>query len=1022
MIPALHPADRPESLVLDFLADLRLHGFEGDVTHAHADRTVFATDNSIYQVAPQAIVFPRHELDVVRVAKLSNEARFHALTFAPRGGGTGTNGQSLTSGVCVDLSRFMNAILEINVEEGWARVQAGVVKDQLNAAIADAGLFFAPELSTSNRATIGGMIATDASGQGSVLYGKTRDHVMELRTVLMDGTPWHARPLATQELATDQQRGDRIGHVLRVLDRIRRDDAGLIAERFPALNRCVTGYDLVHLCDAHGGFDPRAVVCGAEGTLAYVTEAKLKLTPVPRFTVLLNIRYASFDAALRDAGALMRLEAASSETLDGTVLALARRDPVWLKVVEFFPDDAEGPTEGINIVEFIAADEAEMATKLSRVQAALDEGGAERRGHTWARGKAATAAIWSMRKLAVGLLGNMPGERRPVPFVEDTVVPPEHLADYIREFRALLDRRGLVYGMFGHVDAGCVHVRPALDMKDPAQERLVREISDEVFVLTRKYKGVLWGEHGKGYRSEYGPEFFGPLYARMQEIKAAFDPHNQLNPGKIATPPGFDLARIDAVPTRGQTDRHIPIAVRRDHPDSLHCNGNAACFNHDPDDAMCPSWKATRDRKHSPKGRASLMREWLRLLAAQNVDPAAVSSPPRWTSLPARAFHSWRARRGAEDFSLQVKAAMDGCLACKSCVGQCPIKVDVPAFRSRFLAAYHGRYLRPAKDHLVAALEAVLPLVARAPGWVNALTQGRPGRIAARALGLVALPELGTMDLRAELEGRGVSFATPLALAALGGAERRRCVVLVQDAFTTYYEPGLVLDFVELLQRLGYRPWLAPYLPNGKPRHVLGFIDAFRRTAERNAAMLQTLSETGVDLVGLDPSMTLTYRAEYPHALGAANVPRVSLPQEWLASRLTELPYRPTELGASWALLAHCTEKTNAPSALAQWVPIAKQLGVDLRVVASGCCGMAGIYGHERANRPTSEAIYALSWKRIVADPRFTGRLVATGHSCRSQVAEIDGIRLLHPLQILLEALKLGHHDASQNLNSRAGR
>ena len=278
----------------------------------------------------------------MRIAKLAGESRFNSLTFTPRGGGTGTNGQSLTGGVSVDLSRYMNTILEINAEEGWARVQTGVVKDQLNAAVAAKGLFFAPELSPSNRATIGGMIATDASGQGSVLYGKTRDHVMELRAVFIDGTEWHSRPLTPTELETAKGRNDRVGHVLRVLDRIRQEDADLIAERFPKLNRCVTGYDLVHLCDCDGRFDLSAVICGAEGTLAFVTEAKVKLTRVPRFTGLLNIRYATFDAALRDAGTLMKLQAASSETVDATVLALARQDPVWLKVREFFPDDAEG--------------------------------------------------------------------------------------------------------------------------------------------------------------------------------------------------------------------------------------------------------------------------------------------------------------------------------------------------------------------------------------------------------------------------------------------------------------------------------------------------------------------------------------------------------------------------------------------------------------------------------------------------------------------------------------------------------
>lgn len=1007
MIPALQSSERADSITAHFLAELRLRGFEGEIAQDHADRTVFATDNSIYQLAPQAIVFPRHETDVVRVARLAGEERFRTVKFAPRGGGTGTNGQSLTDGIAVDLSRHMNAVLEVNAKEGWARVQAGVVKDQLNAAVAGHGLFFAPELSPSNRATIGGMIATDASGQGSVLYGKTRDHVMALNAVFLDGTSWQSRPLTSTELVVAKGRNDRVGQVLRVLDRIRQEDAGLIAQRFPKLNRCVTGYDLAHLCDCEGRFDLSAVICGAEGTLAFVTEAKVRLTPVPRFTALLNIRYATFDAALRDASALMQLQAASSETVDATVLALARQDPVWLKVSEFFPDDPQGPAEGVNIVEFVAADEAGLDAQLARVQEALAAGGSGRRGYTVARDAQAAAAIWSMRKKSVGLLGNMQGERRPMPFVEDTVVPPDHLADYIREFRAVLDKRGLVYGMFGHVDAGCLHVRPALDMKDPSQEALVREISDEVFALTRKYKGVLWGEHGKGFRSEYVPEFFGPLYPRMQEIKAAFDPHNQLNPGKIAAPPGHELTRLDKVGTRGQADRRIPIAVRQANQDSLHCNGNAACFNYDPDDAMCPSWKATRDRKHSPKGRASLMREWLRLLAEQNVDPGrAATHSRRWLEFPARALNTWQARRGRADFSLQVKQAMDGCLACKSCVGQCPIKVDVPSFRSRFLEAYHGRYLRPAKDFLVAGLESWLPYAAMAPRLFNALIHSRGGRSVARALGLVALPELTTITLRSTLESTGVRIATAQALRTLNPDERCRSVVVVQDSFTSHYDAQVVLDFCELLQRLGFRPWLAPLRANGKPEHVLGFLKRFERTAARNASLLRNLASTGVSLVGIDPSMSLTYRAEYVKALGQEVVPEVALPQEWLVRRLDELPQLEFDGSSRWTLLPHCTERTNAPAATAQWVQLGRRFGLDLQIVQSGCCGMAGLYGHERANRQTSEAIYQMSWRSILADPNGAGRTLATGFSCRCQAALMDGLKLAHPIQLLLRRVK----------------
>ncbi len=1015
MIPRLVPRDAPSTLTTEFLAELQLRGFEGDTSRSHADRTVFATDNSVYQVAPQAIVFPRNEQDVARVAKLSSDPRFESVTFTPRGGGTGTNGQSLTGGISVDLSRYMNAILEINVEERWVRVQAGVVKDQLNDAVRQHGLFFAPELSPSNRATIGGMIATDASGQGSVLYGKTRDHVLELNTVLLDGTPWHSRPLSPPEFDSVKRREDRIGAIHRLLDRIRVQDADLIEEKFPKLNRCVTGYDLVHLCDHCGNFNLSSVICGAEGSLAFVTEAKIRLTPIPHCTALISIRYSSFDAALRDAGTLMKLEAASSETIDGKVLALARQDAIWLAVKDYFPDDAEGPAQGVNIVEFLADDEEALASKLERVEVALssDSQRSGRRGYTVARGEAAATSIWSMRKKSVGLLGNMEGERRPVPFVEDTVVPPECLADYIAEFRAVLDRRGLVYGMFGHVDAGCLHVRPALDMKDPEQEKMLREISDEVFALTRKYRGVLWGEHGKGFRSEYAPEFFGALYPRMQEIKAAFDPRNQLNPGKIAAPVGLALTRIDEVPTRGQFDRRIPILVRQANADSLHCNGNAACFNYDADDAMCPSWKSTRQRRHSPKGRASLMREWLRLLAEDGVNPideaAGVRKGGWWRScrdLALRAKNSWFARRGRGDFSHEVKEAMDGCLACKSCVGQCPIKVDVPAFRSRFLELYYGRYLRPMKDGLVASLEYFLPILARAPSLFNGLTHSASGRAMLGMAGLVSLPKLTGIDLGYEAIRLGAKMASRSALAALSDDDRRKSVVIVQDAFTTHYDTAVVLDFCELLGMLGFQAWIAPFKPNGKPQHVLGFIGRFERTALANAKMLNDLAAAGVALIGVDPSMTLAYRAEYAKALGQKDAPKVQLPQEWLADHLDALPTLDLGLPVVWGLLPHCTERTNAPAATAAWTQVCARFGIDMHILRSGCCGMAGLFGHEKANRATSEGIYALSWSKTVSDPGYTGRLAATGYSCRCQTELQDGVQLPHPVQVLLARIK----------------
>jgi FAD/FMN-containing dehydrogenase/Fe-S oxidoreductase len=1008
MIPSLPLATPPSRLTLDFLEELATLGFAGEISATDADRVTFATDNSIYQLPPQAVVFPTGTEDVARVMRLLGEPRFHAVTIAARGGGTGTNGQALTNGIVVDLSRHMNRVLEVNVAGRWARVQAGVVKDQLNAALAPYGMFFAPELSTSNRATIGGMINTDASGQGSCLYGKTRDHVLELTTVLIDGEVWSSHALTDAELHKNALRTDRIGAIHRVVESLQREHGADIAARFPKLNRCLTGYDLAHIRDADGRFTLNSVLCGAEGTLGLVVEARINILPIPKFSALINLRYDSFDAALRDARAVIGFGAASIETVDSKVLKLAQEDMVWEGVRQFFPDDADGPAKGVNLIEFVGDDEQVIEADLARVSATLTEQGRlnGRTGFTIARGDAAVQRIWSMRKRAVGLLGNMKGDKRPIPFVEDTAVPPEHLADYIAEFRALLDDRGLEYGMFGHADAGVLHVRPAIDMKDPAQEVLVRDITDAVAELTHKYGGLLWGEHGKGIRSEYSPSFFGNLYPLVQAVKAVFDPRNQLNPGKIATPGDGELLRIDQVPTRGQADRRVPARVRAAYDEAMHCNGNGACYDWNPDSAMCPSWKATRERRHSPKGRAMLVKEWLRRLADAGIDPVSEAEQlrhtPAWRGFAGRVINSLSAG-SRDDFSHAVKEAMDGCLSCKSCVGGCPIKVNVPGFRARFLELYHGRYLRPTKDYMVATLEHLLPLIARVHGLYNAVAGSLPGRQIMARLGMVDSPLLSGIDLQRTAVARGFPLASKSLLGALSSGDRERAVVVVQDAYTSYFESRLVLDVLELLRRLGFTPFLAPYRPNGKALHIHGFLGAFERVARKSAADLSELAATGVALVGIDPAMTLTYRDEYVEALGTGSTPRVLLLQEWLARHVAE---RPDAGQTAFRILPHCTENTTVAGATKEWVAVFRRLGLSLEVLSVGCCGMAGTFGHVTGNRERSRQIYAMSWQSHVDGAQDRSRLLATGYSCRSQVKRFSKVGLPHPAQALLAAIK----------------
>ena len=1002
------PAVAPAAQYPLFLEALRASGFRGQMSADYATRTVLATDNSIYQRLPQAAVFPLDAMDIVRIATLMAEPRFRPIKLTPRGGGTGTNGQSLTDGIVVDLSRHMNNILEINVAERWVRVQAGVVKDQLNAALKPHGLFFAPELSTSNRATLGGMINTDASGQGSCTYGKTRDHVLELDSVLLGGERLHSVPLSEAQLTQACQQPGRVGEVYRVARDIQQSQAALIESVFPKLNRCLTGYDLAHLRDEHGRFNLNSVLCGAEGSLGYVVEAKLNVLPIPRYSVLVNVRYASFMDALRDANALLAHEPLSIETVDSRVLMLAMKDIVWHSVAEYFPTDAERATLGINLVEFSGDDLEQLnATVASFVAHLQSDTTVERLGHTLAQGADAVNRVYAMRKRSVGLLGNVEGEARPQPFVEDTAVPPERLADYILEFRALLDSHGLTYGMFGHVDAGVLHVRPALDMKDPAQAALVKPISDAVAQLTQRYGGLLWGEHGKGLRSEYVPGFFGDLYPALQRLKGAFDPYNQLNPGKICTPPDAaeGLLKVDEVTLRGELDRQIDERVWQSFGTAMHCNGNGACYNYDPDDAMCPSWKATRERRHSPKGRASLIREWLRLQGAANIDVLHVAQGGLswWRGLPGRLRNNLGRARGQADFSHEVYDAMAGCLACKSCAGQCPVKVNVPDFRSRFLQLYHGRYQRPIRDYLIGSLEFTLPYMAYVPGLYNAVMgAGWVTRLLERHIGMVDSPLISRFKLQATMTRCNVAVASVAALRELSAAQRERSVVLVQDAFTRYFETPLLANFIQLAHHLGFRVFLAPYSANGKPLHVQGFLGAFAKAAIRNARQLTSLADCGVPLVGLDPAMTLVYRQEYQKVAGLNECPNVLLPQEWLVDVLAERaqPVPPPPGSRSFRLLAHCTEKTNVPASSGQWQTVFGRLGLELVTEATGCCGMSGTYGHEARNLQTSQTIFEQSWAGKLDKQH---EALATGYSCRSQVKRLASVQLRHPLEVILE-------------------
>lgn len=1010
MLPRLDTHSDVDAVVLQYLDALRAAGFRGDIETQYASRFAVATDNSVYQQLPQAVVHPRTTEDVRLIGKLAHQPAYERITFSPRGGGTGTNGQSLTKGIVVDLSRHMNQVLEINAEQGWVRVQAGVVKDQLNDAVRPFGYFFSPDLSTSNRATIGGMINTDASGQGSLKYGKTSDHVLSLQAVFADGS------ILESDLSQGQApSGTFAAQALEVAEQVCRDKREQIVAKFPPLNRFLTGYDLHNALKEDGTFDVTRILCGAEGSLAFITEAKLNLTPIPKVRTLVNIKYNSFDSALRHAPFMVEAQALSVETVDSKVLNLAKQDIVWNTVSELLTDVPNKEMQGINIVEFAGQDAQTIQAQVERLTTQLDhmthseQGGVI--GYQVCTDLASIGRIYNMRKKAVGLLGATKGATKPVPFTEDTCVPPENLADFIAEFRALLDSKQLQYGMFGHVDAGVLHVRPALDLCDPNQEALMHEISDEVVKLVAKYGGLMWGEHGKGYRSEYGPAFFGDeLFTELRRVKGAFDPHNKMNPGKICTPLESRAELVKVSDTkRGYFDRQIDVQVRDSFKQAMECNGNGLCFNYDTASPMCPSMKVTADRRHSPKGRAGLVREWLRQLTEQGVDildleQKTLTSSASVKTLLDRVRNRFN-QRHEYDFSHEVMEAMNGCLACKACASQCPIKVDVPSFRARFLNLYYSRYQRPAKDYLVANIESLLPVMAKAPQVVNAaLKQPWVQKLTASTLGYVDAPLMSVPVLEKRLQD--LPTFDLHALQQLSAEDRQRHVLIVQDPFTSFYDASVVEDFVRFILKLGLTPILLPFKPNGKAQHVKGFLQRFAHNARNTADFLAQIAALNIPMVGVDPALVLCYRDEYVEVLGEQRGDfQVLNVHEWLYPRLETLAPRSASVDEqAWYLLSHCTEKTKMPNAEKEWNAIFAHFGATLNPVAVGCCGMAGTFGHEADKVQMSEDIYALSWKpRLASLPN--DRCLITGYSCRSQVKRFGQVTTQHPVQALLRVL-----------------
>ncbi|HEY6276273.1 MAG TPA: FAD-linked oxidase C-terminal domain-containing protein [Streptosporangiaceae bacterium] len=945
----------------------------GEVRFDKYSRQLFARDASMYAIEPIGVVFPRDAGDVVAVVETA--ARF-GVPVLPRGAGTSLAGQTVGHAIVVDLSRHLRTIIDIDAERLTARVQPGVVQEQLNLAAAAHGLIFGPDTSTRNRATLGGMIGNNSAGSQSVRYGMTIDHVLALDVVLSDGSRAKLAPLTGAELARQAAAPTLHGTICRELPALVARNATAIATGYPGFWRQSGGYRLDRLAGT-GGLDLARFVTGSEGTLVTVVEATVGLVPAPKHRVIAVGHFTSVPAAIEATEDALAGQPLAVELIDRTILELSRQKLEYQALGSIL----HGDPEALLFVTFTGDTLAEAVAALDQLDRRWQAHG--HGYHTLRAVRAAEqAALLKVREAGLGLLmAASTGTRRPLAFVEDTAVDPARLGDFTSRFRAILDARGLTAGFYGHCSVGCLHIRPFVDLAAPGQREVMRAVAEEVRELVLEFGGVNSSEHGDGLaRSEFNRRIFGDgLYGAMQEVKQLFDPDGRMNPGKIVNaPPMTDNLRDLAQPVppplatrlsfagpggmRGAADRCMNIGI---------CRKTAT-------GVMCPSYMATREEEHSTRGRANAL-----LHALSMPDPKAALGDER------------------------LHGILDLCLECKACQSECPLGVDMAALKTETLAAYHDQHGVPLRSRLFGSIRALNKLGSAAAPVSNLAGRARPARLLGeRWLGISAarpLPVFQWQDLRGWFRHRP----------APAGPGSQGELVFLADSFTTFTEPSVGRAAIELLELAGWRVRLESAGCCGRASLSKGLVDQARRMATSMVARLADAASRGVPIVAVEPSCLLTLRDEYlallpadPAARAVADATR--LPEELLlaaaeAGRLV-LPLDNPVSGHRILFHGHCHQKALAGTAatvgLLRAIP-----GAEVTEVDAGCCGMAGSFGYEAEHYELSMRIGELRlFPAVRAEPADT-ILAATGTSCRQQIAHGTGRPARHPLEIVRQAL-----------------
>lgn len=961
--------------------------FDGDIFVDVATRLIYATDASAYREKPLAVALPRNKADIKKLIYLANAQK---CALIPRAAGTSLAGQVVGNGIVVDVSRYMNRILELNVSEKWVWVEPGVVLNELNKFLASHGLFFGPETSTADYCMLGGMLGNNACGAHSLVYGSTRDHTLAVDTLLSNGDEVRFESVDNeafdQKLKLESLEGALYRHIHELLSNVENQQE--IRHQYPDQNlkRRNTGYAIDLLLESapftkgKEHFNFSKLLAGSEGTLAFTTAIKLNLEPLPpKNKALLVVHFETIRQALEANLIALQFGPVAVELMDKTVMDLTKEN-ISQNKNRFFVVDEPG---ALLIAEFAEADMATIQQKAADIENAMRS-----RGYGYAFPLITGGDIkkvWELRKAGLGVLNNMPGDAKPVAVIEDTAVNPAFLPDYIEAFDKMLAgyRKSCVY--YAHIATGELHLRPILNLKDPIDVELFHTIALETAKLVKQFRGSLSGEHGDGrLRGEFIPLMVGEKnYHLLQQIKKTWDVNNIFNPNKIVDTPKMNSSlRYEP----GVKTREIKTVFDFSHDMGVlraaeKCNGTAACRKTEViGGTMCPSYMATRDERNTTRARANILREFL------------TNSP----------------KENPFDHQ-EIYEVMDLCLSCKACKSECPSSVDVAKLKAEFLQHYYDANGAPLRSRIIANISSINGLGSVFPALTNfVLTNKLLSRLVAKTIGFSTKRSMPTL-YHTTLEKW---FAKQV---QGNSGKHKRKVYLFNDEFTRFNDTETGIKAVLLLQKLGFEVVIPKHAVSGRTFLSKGFLRKSKAIANENVRLLKDKISSETPLVGIEPSAILTFRDEYPELVDAefkeaalhlaANSFTI---EEFIAQAFTKgLIDRNLfkEEQKKVVYHGHCQQKSIASTQQAlQILGIPK--GYSVTEIPSGCCGMAGSFGYEKEHYDLSMKVGELVLFPAVRKTSADTIVVASGTSCRHQIKDGTAKKALHPVEVLYDALK----------------